>query len=382
MTSKLGIIALAAFAAACSSDAGGEPPGGQEDSWGPAAEPCGDIGTGYPGDDVCIKPPPADMGFQMHFGPKSYDAAEIDKFLLPAGEEGTFCVFMATPNQTEIFLNEFHTRMRAGSHHMLLYVVDGVAEADLLTTDTPGDCSLRGFSQRNLFGAQTAVMDVQDRVKGPENDGLAVRVPARQQGVVEVHFINTGTEPILMEGWANIILTDPAKVKIIGDPIFFIGGYTGVAEGETFIHTQSATLPDNPTTQASDGVRLVLGTGHYHAHTTRFTAHTIIGGQRQLLMEDYDYHDPALLAFDSETQNTPPDATSKSPGGRSGIVHIRPGDTVEWECEVTNTSGVMADPTQHTGVTLTFGNKVYEAEMCNMFGMYAPTMGGAWGHFL
>jgi hypothetical protein len=382
MISRLGSIALAVFAIACASDDKGEGGVDQENSYGPAAEPCGDIGTGYPGDDVCIKPPPADIGFQMHFGPKSYDQAEIDKFLLPAGDEGTFCVFMPTPNADEIFLNEFHTRMRPGSHHMLLYVVDGVAEADLLTTDIAGDCSLRGFSQRNLFGAQTAVMDVHDRVQGPENEGLAVRVPARQQGVIEVHFINTGTEPILMEGWANIIYTDPAKVKIIGDPIFFIGGYTPVADGQTVIQTMSTTLPDTAATQASGGVRLVLGTGHYHAHTTRFTATTIIGGQRQLLMEDYDYHDPALLAFDSETQNTPADPFTKSPGGRSGIVHFNPGDSIEWECEVTNTSAVMTDPAQHTGVTLSFGNRVYEAEMCNMFGMYAPTMGGAWGHFL
>jgi hypothetical protein len=29
-------------------------------------------------------------------------------------------------------------------------------------------------------------------------------------------------------------------------------------------------------------------------------------------------------------------------------------------------------------VPLGFGNEVYTAEMCNVFGMYAPTVGGAW----
>ena len=40
----------------------------------------------------------------------------------------------------------------------------------------------------------------------------------------------------------------------------------------------------------------------------------------------------------------------------------------EWECEIVNKQNV----------TLTFGNEVYTKEMCNMFGMYAPSFGSAW----
>jgi len=47
---------------------------------------------------------------------------------------------------------------------------------------------------------------------------------------------------------------------------------------------------------------------------------------------------------------------------------MKPGERVEWECEVDNT----------TNAALRFENAVYTAEMCNLFGTYAPSMGDAW----
>jgi hypothetical protein len=376
---KAGSIALAALVFACGSDDGGSDPDKTDNPWGLAAAPC-DIDSGFPGDELCIQKPPPEMGFQMHFGPKNYDdPAEVAKFVLPAGAETTVCMLAPTDNDGEIFLNEFHTRLRPGSHHMLLYVVDGVAPDQLKTSTEPAtNCRDNFLGQRNLFGAQTQVMDVKRTSNAPENEGLAVRVPGKQQGVIEVHFVNTSSEPILMEGWANIIYTDPSTVTVIGDPLFFIGGFATVQLGQTYVHKHSATVPDF----AAEGLRIVAGTGHYHAHTVRFAAHTVINGTRELLMEDYDYHDPALIKFDSGTTNSPPDPVARIAGGRSGLVHLMPGDRIEWECEVDNTDArnselKQLDPNYQPGA-LNFGNQVYEAEMCNMFGMYAPTMGGAW----
>jgi hypothetical protein len=331
------------------------------DDWGTAAMPC-NISTGYPGDELCILPPPEGTGFQMHYGPASYDQAEINKFLLMPGDERTDCIFVDTPNQTEMFFNEYHGRMRPGSHHMLLYLAD----ADVPDTNQPGPCN-EGLTQRNMFGAQEPVTDFGPKLDGaPENKGLGFRIPPKQQGKLQLHFINTGTEPVLREAWANAIYVDASSVTQIFDPIFFIGGLgMNIQPGQTTILKGETTVPPSA---GPDGIRILKATGHYHANTVRFTAHVTIGGQRSVLLEDFDWHDPALVTFDSKTNNPAPDAVAKTAGGMSGIVRLMPGDKVEWECEVVNTQ-------DHA---LRFGNAVYDAEMCNMFGGYTPTWGTSW----
>jgi hypothetical protein len=294
---------------------------------------------------------------QLHYGPKDYNnQAEVDRYLLGPGQERTDCVFVTTTNDREVFFRGYHARMRPGSHHMLLYLQDTVRP------DSAGPEGCRqGLDTRNIFGAQTLVMDVDNVVDGPENDGLAIKLGPNLQGVVQMHFINTGDEPMLREGWANLVYVDPSTVKQLGDPIFFLGGLgMNVAPGSTQVIKGTAVAPAD--------VRLLLATGHYHAHTTRFSAWKTIDGQRELLMEDFDWHEPSLLNFDSMTQNRAPDPVGKKAGGFSGIVALKQGEVIDWECEVVNDGDVP----------LTFGNEVYTAEMCNIFGLYAPTTGSAW----
>jgi len=332
----------------------------------PNAEPCG-IDTSFPGDEFCIKAPDPSVGFQLHYGPRDYnDQAEVDRYMLQPGEETTDCVFVKTGNQTPVFFNEYHGRMRPGSHHMLLYVQD----TQVADSIGPENCR-QGLDTRNIFGAQTPAIDV-TRISGgaKENEGLAVQLDAQLQGVVQMHFINTGNEPILREGWANIIYANPDEVQVLGDPIFFLGGLgMNVPPGQTQIISGKAEAPGD--------VRLVAATGHFHAHTVRFTAWKTVAGQREFLMQDFDWHEPSLLHFDSVTKNPSPETVGKAVAAYSGIVQLKQGDLIDWECEVQNTTDQPSDPAG-APTNLTFANEVYTAEMCNVFGMYAPTVGKAW----
>jgi hypothetical protein len=355
------LVALAAGMSLACSDRDPEPTGAGGAGGGPTtyphAQPCG-INTTYDGDEYCINAPDPSAGMQLHYGPQDYtDQAEVDRYLLHPGEEKTDCVFVTTTNTTEVFFRQYHARMRPGSHHMLLYLQDARRDES-----TGPEACRQGLDTRNIFGSQTLVMDVGNVVRGEENDGLAIKLEPNQQGVVQMHFINTGNTPILREGWANLVYIDPSKVKQLGDPIFWLGGLgMNVQPGTTEIIKGTAVAP-------ADGLRLVAATGHYHAHTVRFSAWKTINGQREPLMEDFDWHDPELLRFDSQTKNSAPDPVAKKAGGFSGIVALNKGDSVDWECEVVNDGDV----------SLGFGNEVYTAEMCNVFGLYAPTMGTAW----
>jgi hypothetical protein len=340
---------------------------------------CTGIHTGFPGDDMCIQAPAANEGFQFHYGPADYsNAAEMAKYTLMPGQEVTDCVFFPTPNDADVYFNSYHSRMRPGSHHMLLYIQDTVV-TETGPNDAPQACN-QGVDSRNLFGAQTPTLDVDGNADGaPENSGFAVKVPAHQQAVMQLHFINAGTTPILREAWANIMFVDKSQVTQLGDPIFFIAGVTmNVKMGQTVTIHGSATVPST----ASPDFRLMSATPHYHTHTTKFTAWATIGGQKQVILEDFPVlgklPEPLLTSFDSVAKNIAPNEAARLGGAASGVLAMKPGDQIDWECEIENNNVSASSPAPYTASAITFDNAVYTGEMCNLFGMYGPTTGSAW----
>ena len=365
----LGCGAALAFASGCGSegpsgrgpgatagDAGADTGGGG----GPGAMPC-DIHTGYDGDEYCILPPDPSLGFQLHYGPKRYDdPEEVNKYLLMPGQETTDCVYLKTPNDVEIFHSEYHGRMRLGSHHLLVYT----KTAESPDSTGPEACEL-GVDTAMILGAQKPTIDIdRNQNPAPENDGMAQKLAPRAQAVLQMHYINTTSKPILREGWANVIYRDPSTVKILADPIFFIAGLAANIPAGTARVTKGEAV-------ASQDVRLVSATGHYHAHTVRFSAFSVIGGERRQILEDYDWHDPTMFSYDSLRVNPAWSAAEKKAGAWSGILNLSAGDKIEWECEVVNDSNAP----------IKFGNAVYTGEMCNLFGTYAPSTGGPWSAY-
>ncbi len=321
------------------------------------------------GDEQCLEPPPPDKGFQFHYGPTNYnDPVEVAKYTLPPGGEVTDCVFMPTPNDKDVYFNTYHARMRPGSHHMLLYLQGETVTAS--GSNGPSECN-QAADSRNLFGAQTPDLDVVGNADGaPENNGVAVKIPAHQQGVMQLHFINAGTKPILREAWANLLYTDESQVTQLVDPIFFIAGVLmDIPMGKTQVIHGTAVVPDN----AGPDFRLISATPHYHTHTTDFAAYATINGVQSKILEEFNplHHlpEPKLYYFDSAAKNIPPNPTALTSGASSGVLNMKPGDHIDWYCTVTNDDIPQG---------ITFQNAVYTGEMCNMFGIYGPTTGSAW----
>ena len=353
--------ALLSFVCACGSEDAEKPSSNGPPTY-PGAQPC-NIDSGYEGDEYCILPPAEGEGFQLHYGPKSYDQAEIDKYLIQPGEEVTDCMFVKTPNDKEVFINQYHARMRPGSHHMITYLTDKAVPDSAV----PEECGLDA-NMRFLVGAQEKVIDVLADEQAPEQEGYAMKLPANQQAAIQLHYVNTGTEPILKETWVNVLFTDPATVTTLVDPLFWLGGL-GIAIPPNSQHLTQASCVVNDT--MPEGLHLLQITGHYHAHTKRFSAWLVRGstGEKHLLYESYDFNEPGFAYFNSADVNPKPDPATRSPGGEwNGPLFLEPGDAVQWECEVDNTSNG----------TLEFANGAYTAEMCNVFGTYAPSMGEPW----
>jgi hypothetical protein len=218
------------FAAGCGSESAAPPGAGgtgvdagagvDTGSGNPGTRPCG-IHSGYDGDDFCILPPDPSLGFQLHYGPQNYDdPEEVQKYVLMPGQETTDCVFMKTPNEVEVFHSEYHGRMRPGSHHMLVFT----RSSEWPDSAAPEPCN-QGLDTAMILGAQTPTIDI-DRAKNtaPENDGLAQKLAPKAQAVFQLHYLNSSSKPMLREAWANVIYRDPATVKALSDPIFFLAG--------------------------------------------------------------------------------------------------------------------------------------------------------------
>ena len=374
MVSRISTASLLALVAAlsvrCTSPAGPMAPA--------TTEPASTVDTGTApcnqqtsfgdadGDARCILPPDPAYGMQFHYGPTDYDdPVEVAKYTLQPGGEVIDCVFFVTTNADSVFFDAYHSRMRPGGQRMILSLLQELPGAPLVTgSNGPTTCESTE-SVRDLLSTQTAMLDV-DSIGGgaPENQGLAVQIPSGQQGVLQAHFINATSKPILREVWANLLYAPSSAVTQLGEPALFASGATGkVSLGQSTAVTGTTTIPEG----VAPDFRLVFATGSYDSHTTRFTAWATVAGEKQQIIQENGTlgvaPEPRTWFFDSVGQNPAPDPSSRAPGAASGILHMQPGDAITWECDVTNddvTGGIQ------------FASSVYAGETCNLSGMVAP----------
>lgn len=312
---------------------------------GSAVEACAS-NTGYAGDSACLAPPAAERGFQLHYGPTNHDdPAEVAKYLLPSGQEAVNCYALKTANPVDVFSVGYQFHMRPGSHHLIAQTVPG----DL--PDGPVSCGAVAVSPGSLGGTQTQLVD---SLVDPaaENQGLAIRIPANTQAVLNFHVINTTDAPILSEAWLNYLYADPSEVKGLRGAVFLVGGLGFRIEPGT---KQTYQYSCNPNKSG----RVLWLAAHMHTHATRMTAWKVTAGTRTKVLEAFNWEDPGTVHFDSAHQNPKSDAVAKNTGADySGDLILEPTDEIQWECEVENTGTQV----------LTFRNEVLTGEMCVVTG--------------
>jgi hypothetical protein len=333
------------------------------------AEPCDDFHTGWSGDEFCLKPP--EVGYQIHVGPTDYDNPDdVDKWVLGAGAgDVNWCVQMKTPNDETFYSSGYYSHMRPGSHHQIIFALPG---ADLPDSTEPGSCGARdgGVLGGSYFisGATRSVQDAAMFGNAPEDEHIAAETPPHLQVSVNLHFVNIFDHDLLQEIWVNMIPyeKDPSTIE---EKIKAITWYGGLGMN---IPPGQKSLEGGSDCHAPLDLRILGLTAHAHASTARVSTYVTPSGssEEQLLWEDYNWSEPTVFRYNSTTDNARPDAAAKIAGSlKSGILHVGPGDAFRWECEVVN----------NRSVTLTFSDKAYDGEMCNVFGMYsAPTAPSPW----
>ncbi|HEX7672060.1 MAG TPA: hypothetical protein VF395_20840 [Polyangiaceae bacterium] len=315
-----------------------------------------DMHSGYDGDDLCIPPPSADEGIQLHAGPTSYDDPDaLAPYLIAAGDENVRCFNAAVPEGNFYYLSQ-KNRMRPNSHHMLINLG---TSSDLKEGPTTA-CDLSS-SAGSVPGSQAPSRDFPDNL-GPEDAGLARFMPDATMASFQLHYVNLTDKPVLREAWVNLYKKPESEVTASLRGIFLVGDLAANIPAQS---RQTTTLEYTP--RITESTRIFELNGHMHAHTETFTVWRIgAGGQKDEIYKSFDWAEPKELTFNSVVQNPLPNEASREDGGLSGLFYLEPGDTLQWACDVNN----------DTDLALHFANEAHTAEMCLLAGGYVSDTAG------
>jgi hypothetical protein len=297
-------------------------------------EGCG-LNTDWDGDEYCIAAPPPELGFQVHYGPLSYDdPVEVQKYLMAPGIDTNIFEPATAGNTTDVYFYKRQYRMRPGSHHLIV---------------TAGTQTSIAATGRRLGGSQNVLKDNPKGAIPPENVGIGVPLAAQSKLTLNLHHFNGQQNPILREAWVNFWYVDPATVTQEAKEIFLWAG----AFGQSIAPGASGTVRGKKT--ITEAGRILTLYGHRHSNNVRFAAY--LNGE--LIFDDYEWKEPAVFEFNSLTDNPAPEVGSGKAGAATGMLELKAGDVLEWQCDIENRHN---EP-------ITFGeNEAVTSEMCILVG--------------
>lgn len=354
--------------------------------------------TKYAGDELCILPPPVELGTQVYLGPEDYD--DPGMFELAPGVEETRAYYINATNEEEHYFYRTNVRVRKGQHHIVISSSDSDQEdgwiedqssagGDFDPANIPPDFDPANFDSANpppgfdpasfdpsssggfgSGGSLTGVMSGNfgvtqrlnhDRPQGtlevpPENQGLGGVFQAKQQMAFNLHHYNFGEEPILRELWVNIWYMAEKDVTTKLQPLAINGNPRDVA-----IPPKQHTVLNYECDVQGD-TRIITLYGHRHAQTERFgISIEKASGETFTVYESFNYDDMPAYQYDSVSSNPKPDVEKKIDGGSSGELKLAKGDKIHFVCDINN----------KLDVPLRFANETITGEMCIVFGSYS-----------
>ena len=299
---------------------------------------CG-LKTSYPGDEYCIKAPDPEKGWQLHIGPEDYENVD-EKYILKPGEERTDSFSTMSTNDVRKYFYYRQFRMRPGAHH------------NIVTASGAGDTMMRADTGGRRIGTTNHLLEDNPigGVIAPENEGVGIPLEANSKVNVSLHSINTTDQPLLREVWINFWYRPDEEVTEPVQEMFQAGDTSFKIQPK-----EDTVLGPYKCAIEGDG-RMLWFYGHRHANNVRFSAWRVRDGKRELFYEGLNWEEPLVLEYSSTVMNAVPDRDKNIEGGWSGVLEMKTGDTLEWECHIVN----------KTDQVLRFTNNTYTGEMCIM----------------
>jgi hypothetical protein len=244
----------------------------------------------------------------------------MQPFTVPPGGEAYKCQNFTNPfGNAPVDVDRFEARMPAGSHHMIVFFVDGVTDGPL------EDCSGSEFHP-NVFGAQVAGDSVIDLPRG-----IGVAIPPSSGLRYQLHFVNTTGSEAVASVTTKYHVAAPGSITEHAGQLLFSNEDITIPPGVPTQVTKTCSVPQDLS---------ILGvSAHVHTHAVDFVATT--GGTE--LYETKGWSDPVPKRFD------PP-------------FPLPANQAVTFTCSYVN----------DTAQTITFGESAVTNEMCILGAIYYP----------
>jgi len=275
---------------------------------------------GKPSTTPSTQPPPSQTAdnIAVHFSLKWHQDPR---------SEVVQCHYFKTTNAAAEEVSRINLTFPEGSHHVHIY------RSDTPEPDGVKDCTA-GIDWNRwsmILGAQTKPID------WSLPDGVTIPIPAQQQILVQVHWLNTTDQPIDRE--INVDMTRATHTE----------QHLGVAFGvsKDVLMAPHASHPVGSWVPVPEGSKLVAIMGHFHARGKHYKVDIRRSGDADGELK-YSADDEQTFEFKHYDYANPPVFQS--------------GQGLAYECDFENT----------TDGTLTWGPDTVTQEHCNLAAYYYP----------
>jgi hypothetical protein len=289
-------------------------------------------------------PPPA-RGFQIL-------TPTVD---INPGAEVTYCYYFHTPNNSDLSIQRWASRMTPGSHHMILYLTPNDQQ-------TPGtlSTSLCGISSGSTgpiwtYSAQSPMAEVSLPIDDGEGHPVGQPIKAGQSGFIQMHYLNATDEIIHAHVTLNAYAYNDGVQITPAGPFVTFNRRIDLAPGS----------PANPTTGMVNGTCDMLNdsTGAppkfyvMSTHTHKQGVHAFVN--------DGAVHDSTSAVFNTTNWEHPGTVNWDTPP-----FYTFTSGKLSYQCEYSNPNNYRIQT----------GDSAATDEMCMAVGYYFPATGGT-GHF-
>ena len=223
---------------------------------------------------VPLPVPSADSGFQIHMPP----------FDIPAGSEREIFLYKDNPNSDTKYVTSMDIRMREGSHHFILWGVDGAAQG-LVDGDLRDRSSMEMERPRDFYnGAQTQELNY------TFPPGVALEIPQNEGFDLNSHYVNPTNQVMHGEAYMNLYTVPYSQVQhiaqsfLLADMNFFIPPHSTYTRKYLW---QAVTAPTH----------LIMLSSHAHSHMVSFKV-WLNRPMGKPIYENYDWHEPTVANMD------------------------------------------------------------------------------------
>ncbi len=225
----------------------------------------------------------------------------VDSFAVAPTSERELFVYRALSNPGELFVTRIQSRMRPGSHHLLLYTFDDTRTSYPCNTRPPvnsvrdirnGDGSLNLVNMLpmacHVFFAGAMTPDFDFRFPA----GVALRLPPNATLDFNVHYVNRSPAPLPGQASANLYTVDKSQVTRVARTL-------NLANTSFSLPAKQRSTVRTVFTMAARTTVLAL-TSHMHSLGERYEIRVRrANGTETMVYENLDWEHPAFTTFET-----------------------------------------------------------------------------------